>query len=129
MNSGYTDVAICAHWSISRDTLYRWLKEKKEFKAAYDIGSPKAQDCWEKLGTKGMLGEIRGFQASQWDRLMRAKFKDYKEEKKDQQVIQAGTVNILNNYSEMTTDKLMEDIKRKLIRNQVFIEAEKPKDD
>ncbi len=114
MQSGYTDVAICAKWSISRDTFYRWLKEKKELKNSYDIGIVKSQDFWEQVGTKGMIGEIRGFQAPMWDRLMRAKFRDYKEEKKEG--VQVGTINVLNNFSDMTTDNLLKFIDSKTKR-------------
>lgn len=121
MGKGFSDVAICAYWGISRDTYYRWIKEKPEFKEAVEIGQPKYQDLMEQIGFKGMMGEIRGFSSGMWQTLMKAKCKDdYREDRKDSQVIQAQNVNILNTFAEMSTDKLIENIQTKLIKNRII---------
>lgn len=117
---GYTVTAMCDEWDISRDTFYRWVKDNEDFAAAFERSKPKVQNAYEQLYFKIATGEIRG-NIQGMNKLMAVKFADWRESKQDsQQVIQAGTVNILNNFSELPTEKLIENIKSKLLKNCII---------
>ena len=47
MSVGATDTKIMATWGIAKDTFYRWLREKPEFKEAHERGLVMCQSWWE----------------------------------------------------------------------------------
>jgi transposase-like protein len=47
MAKGYSKEAVAGYLGISKDTLYRWIKEHKEFSDAVHIGETKSQFLWE----------------------------------------------------------------------------------
>lgn len=46
MDKGMFDCDICKKFDISADTFYRWLREKPEFKEAYDKGMECCEAWW-----------------------------------------------------------------------------------
>lgn len=50
----------------SRAVLYVWEAEHPEFKAAKQIGLDASELFWDKIGTAGIAGRIKGFNASAW---------------------------------------------------------------
>lgn len=119
MAQGYKDVQIMAKWGISADTFYRWLKENKDLKAAYDEALPQCQNFWEMIGFKGMVGEIKGFRENMWKAFMQHKFEEWKETPESKSQITIGQMQVLNNYSDMSKDQLLEHIKSKLAINHI----------
>jgi hypothetical protein len=61
LSEGKLDIEVIAALGISKDTFYRWLREKEDFKQAYNLGLPrceaiyiaKARTCWEAGDEKG----------------------------------------------------------------------------
>lgn len=86
---GKTVVQICAQWKISRDTFYRWLKENKELKEAWDNSIDACQDWWEQRYMAAMMGQIPNVKPQMVNAFMKAKFPDWQEKKDDN-----GTTNI-----------------------------------
>ena len=103
MEKGWTNTRICAKWSISRDTFYRWLKEKDDFKAAFDEGIEKAEAWWEEIGISGMLGQLPKFNATLYLATMNNKFgwsRDSKGGKTQNTQINIENMNVVKDLSD-----------------------------
>jgi hypothetical protein len=83
MEAGRSNIQICAAWDISEDTFYRWLKNNKDLKEAFDIALPKCQNYWETMGEAGMLGKIQRFNPTLYLAFMNNKFNGWAREKKE----------------------------------------------
>lgn len=108
MSKGLTDVQICAEWNISRDTFYRWKREKPEFAKAFDRGLVQCESWYMNVGQAAMMGSIKGFKEKMWSNIMQNKFgwnRDFSEGGGNQ------TINIQNNYINKLSD---EDLERQI---------------
>jgi hypothetical protein len=124
MADGKLDYQVCALWDISRDTFYRWINEKSEFKDAYEIGLPKCEAWWTEWGMKGMKGEIKGFSFNAWIAFMNNKFKWAKNTQLEQQGttnISIGNMNVLN---QMSRESLIKDVQSLLEIHKDVINVE-----
>lgn len=103
MTQGKLDCQICMILDISRDTFYRWINEKSEFKEAHDRGLMACEAWWCDKGQSGMDGKIKGFSFNAWIAFMNNKFKWAKNALTDPaqltQNINIGSVNILQQKS------------------------------
>lgn len=50
MSQGYSKEAVAGHLEISKDTLYNWEKEHKDFSDALKRGVELSRVFWEKIG-------------------------------------------------------------------------------
>jgi len=66
MEEGLSKEAASAAIGISKDTLYRWAESKPEFSDAIKQGEQLSRLFWERIGLKGLKGEIPGFNATTW---------------------------------------------------------------
>lgn len=58
----------------SKQPLYDWLKRHPEWAAAKGEGTEASRMLWEKIGINGMLGKIKGFNATVWIFNMKNRF-------------------------------------------------------
>lgn len=72
--NGESVIEVCANMQISKDTFYRWCKQHKRFKEAYEQGLDLSQAWWEKLGRAGSLGTQK-INAATWIFNMKNRFK------------------------------------------------------
>lgn len=74
MSQGLLDCEICAKFKISRDTFYDWIKNKPEFREAYQEGLPLAETKYLEFAKKKMLeGDDKGYKY--WISIMNNKFR------------------------------------------------------
>lgn len=59
---------------VTQRTLYNWKKKNKEFAEAYDIGFAYGYLMMQKIGIKGMMGQIKNFNVSAWIFSMKHRF-------------------------------------------------------
>lgn len=101
MAEGALDCNICTRWHISRNTFYRWLREKPELNEAHEEGLMACEAWWVEWGMKGMQGTIKGFSFNAWIAFMNNKFKWAKNALTDpsnitNNNITIGNMNVLN---------------------------------
>lgn len=75
MSQGYSFESFAAIVNVSKDTLYEWAKQHKEFSDAGDQARSKARLFWEQKGIEGMNGKIRNFNSGVWQFWMKNRFK------------------------------------------------------
>ena len=99
MKQGALDCEIFAHWGISKDTFYRWLKEYSKLKEAHDSGLPLCEAWWIAKGKKFMEeGNNKAFNF--WISLMNNKFKySHKESGNIDKQININSMTILQDKS------------------------------
>ena len=116
MAAGRSNVQICAKWDISEDTFYRWMKDKKELKAAFDTALPKCQAYWETMGEAGMMGQIQKFNPTLYLAFMNNKFNGWAREKKEETGthINIESIQILQNVQRLDDQELEAKIKASL---------------
>ena len=68
MSQGKLDCHVCGAAGISSDTLYRWIRDNPEFKAAHKLGVQLAEEWWVEQGASGLIP------APIWQRIMTVKF-------------------------------------------------------
>ena len=66
MSKGLSKAAASAECGFSHDSLYRWEKKYPEFSDAIKEGEHQCMLFWEKAGIQGMMGKIKGFNATSW---------------------------------------------------------------
>ena len=66
MEKGLSKEAAATEIGICEASFYLWQKENKEFSEAVKEGEKRSQLFWEKVGIKGMVGKIPGFNATTW---------------------------------------------------------------
>lgn len=76
MRDGDTMAEVAANLGVSIRSLYRWASDPKkpEFKEAMELGNTLAEAYWVKLGRKGMMGEIKGWNQVSWLFYMKCRF-------------------------------------------------------
>jgi hypothetical protein len=76
MKKGYSIEAVCGVLMISKDTLYRWLKDpdKKALSDAKKLGEALSRYQWETWGVEGAKGELPGFNSASWIFNMKNRF-------------------------------------------------------
>jgi transposase-like protein len=75
MSQGYSKEALAGHLSISKETLYQWIKEYPDFSDAIKEGVSKSQMFWEQLGMQGIFtDEKTKFAQGAWVFNMKARF-------------------------------------------------------
>lgn len=117
MSRGLTDTRICAEWQISREAFYEWLREKKEFREAHQIGEPLCLKWWEEWGEAGMRGELKGFNYQCWISFMNNKWRHLgwcppsSQQSSANTQINIGNINVFKQKSEA---ELLEFIKDEL---------------
>ena len=57
LSQGYSMTALAAELDISKDTLYRWIKENENFSDAISRARPKAQAFHERLLMSKLTGK------------------------------------------------------------------------
>jgi hypothetical protein len=110
---GKTVVQICATWGISRDTFYRWLKNNKDFKEAWDNSIDACQDWWEQRYMAAMLGQIPNVKPQMVNAFMKTKFPDWQDKSKDDgnvTNINIDTLQVLQNVQGLDDDALQRKI-------------------
>lgn len=131
MAEGMLDCEIYAAWDISKNTFYRWKREKPEFEEAFEIGFPKCEAFYAKHARLAMLnGDDKGFKF--FIALMNNKFGWEKGSKGDGNTttnnIQIGNINVLQQKSR---DDLLDYIKTSINKNSdiidVQLESDQPK--
>jgi len=77
MEQGGKTVQVCHALKISRDTFYRWIKEHKDFKEAYDWGLIACETWWENLGKMGLAGiGAKSFNTNLYMAFMKRNFRE-----------------------------------------------------
>ena len=111
---GKTVVQICSNWGISRDTFYRWLKDNKDFKEAWDNSIDSCQDWWEQRYMAAMLGQIPNVKPQMVNAFMKTKFPDWQEKKEETATtnINIDTLQVLQNVQALDDKALDAKIKQ-----------------
>lgn len=66
MRDGLTFDSFAGIVSVTRATLYEWVKHFPEFSEAKKIGASKSLLFWDKLGVAGTAGKLKGFNANSY---------------------------------------------------------------
>jgi hypothetical protein len=74
MKQGDSKIAVAAKLNISRDTLYEWAKEHKEFSDTIKRGVDLSQAFWEDLGKELVLAGQGN--ATAWIYNMKCRFRE-----------------------------------------------------
>lgn len=82
--NGKSRAWIAAELSISKDTLYEWIKAHQDFADAMAIARSLEQQWWEDLGAAN-IGKA-GFSAGIWNKNMACRFRDDWQEKTSHEV-------------------------------------------
>ena len=96
----------------SKDTWYRWQREYPEFKEAVEWAEIISQAYLEKVGLKGMMGEIPGFNSTTYALIMNNKFGQ--EYKRNPNGSGSTEINITNNTMNLTSEQVQQKIAQKL---------------
>jgi len=75
LSQGYSMESFAGVVSVSRDTIYEWRDKHPSFSDSINIGLSKSLLFWEKLGTGGTVGKLKGFNCSSWIFSMKNRFK------------------------------------------------------
>lgn len=73
---GESITALAVALNISKDTLYRWVKEHAAFSDAVKAFRARSQLFWEDIGLRGATGQIKGFNATAFIFQMKNRFAD-----------------------------------------------------
>jgi len=96
----------------SKDTWYRWQKENPEFKEAVEYSKIVNQAFYEKIGLKGIMGEIPNFNATTFALMMNNKFGDEYKRSHSGNGPTEITVNTVNYNEEQTTEKIAQKLEK-----------------
>jgi hypothetical protein len=72
LSRGQSAIEFMAEVSIAKSTFFKWLDEQPEFKAAYDIGTVKAEAHWIKRGEDNL--DNPDFNSVYYNRVMGSRF-------------------------------------------------------
>lgn len=101
-----TRTKIAKGIGLKRDTFYRWLKDHQEFKEAFDEVWPDVVDSWVNLGTWGLAGLIKGFNATTYCYLTKVICGWQSEDPNTKQVINIENLNYLNAVKQLSPQEL-----------------------
>lgn len=75
MSTGRSLTAFAAHISVSKDTIYEWIKNHPEFSDAVAVAKTKCEAFWEQKGIEGLFIENnRRLNTSLWTFYMKCRF-------------------------------------------------------
>lgn len=76
MEDGRSLTGFAASLSVSKQTLYDWMKANPEFLDAFNVAQEKCQYWWEETGRKGLFmgGKDNPFQTNLYNFTMAARF-------------------------------------------------------
>lgn len=106
LGQGYGKAQISAHWGISRQTLDNWLKRNEDLQKAFDAGQPQAEAWWMEVGTAGMLGKVKGFNATIWMANMNNRFGWSRKDKDNMPQINIENMQVLQNMEQLNDAEL-----------------------
>lgn len=66
MKEGNSFASFCVEIGIARQSGYRWVQTHDDFYEAKRIADAAYEVWWERAGKLGMMGKIKGFNASSW---------------------------------------------------------------
>jgi hypothetical protein len=75
MKKGFGINTFGALVDTCRDTVYEWVNVHPEFSDAYKRGREHYELFWERIGTMGTVGQIKGFNPGSWVFIMKNRFK------------------------------------------------------
>ena len=67
---------FCTQIGVSQSTVFLWLEKHRAFKEAANTAQAYSLRFYSKIGTLGMMGQIKGFNSFAWAFMMRNKFHD-----------------------------------------------------
>lgn len=114
MATGKSLTSFAVKINVHRDSLYEWAKVYPEFSDALEKARGARLSHYEQLGYAGMVGKIKGFNATVWIFSMKAYFgirEDGDEENKKQPINVTFNVVEDGNKSDGTT-KPVPDVKK-----------------
>lgn len=111
MAQGKTNAQVCAVLGISPDSFLRYRRDHPELAAAYEKGKTCQQAVWEDIGFKGMVGEIKGFNATTYIFMMSNLFRGEYTQKSNDITVNVNNGDIHKNIIELSNDELEERIK------------------
>jgi len=106
LRKGFGKAQIAAHWKISRQTLDNWLSKNEDLRKAFDAGQPQAEAWWMEVGTAGMLGQVKGFNATIWMANMNNRFGWSRKDKDDIPQINIENMQVLQNVQQLNDKDL-----------------------
>ncbi len=77
MAQGLSFVSFAGKAQVSAMTINDWITRHPEFGEAKAQGEVRCLEFWEKVGIKGMVGQIKGFMPAVWIFSMKARFVKY----------------------------------------------------
>ncbi len=77
MGQGLSFVSFAGKINVAASTINDWISRYPEFGDAKAKGEVKCLEFWEKVGIKGMVGQIKGFMPAVWIFSMKARFVKY----------------------------------------------------
>ena len=107
MRQGKSATQVAAAWGISRETLHRWLREKKELREAYATAKTAGEAFWEDVGNAAIFGKIKGFNTKVFEMNMRNRFGWGIDKNPANQTINIENMNV-SNMTEAELDKQIE---------------------
>ncbi len=100
VGGGKSKEAFAGHLGVSKQTLYNWMKENKEFLDSIKVAEAMSQDFWEELGIIGTI-EGKNFNATTWIFNMKNRFAW-----KDKMELAGDKDNPLSIYSNLSDGQL-----------------------
>jgi len=99
---------MAAEFGVSRKTLFNWTKNPKckGFKKAMEIARARCEAEWIDIGTRGICGQIKGFNQVAWIYSMKCRFRE------DWQDTNKSEVHLSNDHDNLTDEQLDSLIKR-----------------
>ena len=99
---------MAAKFGVSRKTLYNWTKNTKckGFKKSMEIARARCEAEWIDIGTRGICGQIKGFNQVAWIFSMKCRFRD------DWQDTNKSELLLSNDHDNLTDEQLDKLIKR-----------------
>lgn len=92
MSKGLSFESFGAVVGAGRSTLYLWRDHNKSFMDAHELGKQAALGFFEKVGVQGLLGKIKGFNASVWMFYMKNRF-GWTDRQEVTATVEAGSVH------------------------------------
>jgi DNA-binding XRE family transcriptional regulator len=125
MSQGLTKQEAAAELKISRDTMYRWAKEHKEFGESLKLGTEWSEAVNISILRQGALGKINKFNPTAFALLMNNAYGWSKSQEGfvNNTQININSMNILQSKSNEELLKFIED-KQVALQNMGVIEAD-----
>jgi hypothetical protein len=116
MSKGKTNAQVCAVLGISPDSFMRYRRDYPELAAAYEKGKVLQQAYWENVGMNGIVGEIKGFNATTYIFMMSNLFKGQYTQKAADVTVNVNNNTLHQEIIELSNEEL--DAKIKLLKGE-----------